>query len=92
MAPEFSNCGAVQTGQLVMCTQMLCITELFMTVLDLFVFLQNIWDLDTNIYICIAVSWDETSILVSVNFWMKNIYQSYDLVRSLGRINIDVSQ
>ena len=45
-----------------------------------------------NIYIFIALALDETNILVSVHFSMKNIYQSCDLGRAVGRSNINISQ
>ena len=45
-----------------------------------------------NIYIFIAIALDETIILVAVYFSMQNIYQSGDLVRAVGRSNVDVSQ
>ena len=35
---------------------------------------------------------DETNILVAVHFSMKNIYQSCDLGRAVGRSNDDASQ
>ena len=44
------------------------------------------------IYIFIAIALDETSILVVVHFSMKNIYQSCDLGRAVGRNIVDVSQ
>ena len=45
-----------------------------------------------NIYIFIAIALDETSILVAVRFSMKNIYQSCDLGRAMGRSNVNVTQ
>ena len=45
-----------------------------------------------NIYSFIAISLDETSILVAVHFSMKNIYQSCELGRAVRRSNVDVSQ
>ena len=44
------------------------------------------------IYIFITIPLDETSILVAVYFSMKNIYQSCDRDRAVGRSNVDVSQ
>ena len=38
-----------------------------------------------NIYIFIAVALGETSILVAFHFSMKNIYQSCDLGRAMGK-------
>ena len=47
----------------------------------------------SNIYIFIAIAfWDETGILVTVHFSMKNIYQSCDLGCDVGRSNVDISQ
>ena len=45
-----------------------------------------------TIYIRIANALDETIILVAVYFSMQNIYQSSDLVRTVRRSNVDVSQ
>ena len=50
------------------------------------------WFLFTNIYIFIAIALDETSILAAVYFSMQNIYQSCDLVRTVSRSNVDISQ
>ena len=44
------------------------------------------------IYIFIAIAFNETIILVAVQFLMKNIYQSCELIRALSRSNVDVSQ
>ena len=44
------------------------------------------------IYIFIAITLDETNILVVVHFSMKNIYQSCDLDHAVGRNIVDVSQ
>ena len=45
-----------------------------------------------NIYIFTAVVFNETGIFVAVHFSMKNIYQSCDLGRAVGRRNVDISQ
>ena len=45
-----------------------------------------------NIYIFIAIALDETGILVAVYFSMKNINQSCDLRRAIGRSYVNVSQ
>ena len=45
-----------------------------------------------NIYIFIVIALDETSILVTVQFSMQNIYESCDLGRALWRSNVDVHQ
>ena len=44
-----------------------------------------------NIYIFIAIDLDENNILAAVHFAMKNIYQPCDLVRAVGRSNVDVT-
>ena len=44
------------------------------------------------VYIFISIVLDETSILVAVDFSMKNIYQLYELGRAVGQSNVDVSQ
>ena len=45
-----------------------------------------------DICIFIAIAYDETYILVAFHSSMKNIYQSCDLGRAVGRSNVDVSQ
>ena len=45
-----------------------------------------------NIYIFMAITLDETSILVALHFSMQNIYQSCDLDHAVGRSNVNVSQ
>ena len=46
--------------------------------------------LSGNIYIFIAIALDETGFIVAVHFLKKNIYQSYDPYRALGRSNVNV--
>ena len=43
-------------------------------------------------YIFIDIALDETSKFVVVHFSMKNIFQSCDLGRAMGRSKADVSQ
>ena len=44
------------------------------------------------IYIFIAITLNETSILVALDFSMRNIYQSCDLGHAVGQSNVNVSQ